>query len=85
MVKLDGSVTTPALGDAKARRVLAAVLAVARAADRETIAEGIETGPQLELARELGFDGGQGFLLGAAGAGGRARRVARFPKALMEQ
>ncbi len=62
LVKLDGSVTTPALGDAKARRVLAAVLAVARAADRGTIAEGIETGRQLELARELDFDGGQGFL-----------------------
>ena len=63
LVKLDGSATTRALSDAKARRVLPAVLAVARAADRATIAEGIETGPQLELARELDFDGGQGFLL----------------------
>jgi len=63
VVKLDGSVTLPALADPKARRVLAAVLEVARAAELVTIAEGIETGPQLELVRELGFDGGQGFLL----------------------
>jgi len=61
VVKLDASVTAPA--DGKARRVLAAVLAVARAAERGTIAEGIETGAQLELARELDFDAGQGFLL----------------------
>jgi diguanylate cyclase (GGDEF)-like protein len=63
VVKFDGSATAPALTDAKARRVLAATLAVARAADRGTIAEGIETGPRLELARELGCDAGQGFLL----------------------
>ena len=62
-VKLDGSATTQALGDVKVRRVLAAVLAVARAADRAVIADAIETGPQLELARELGFDAGQGFVL----------------------
>ena len=62
VVKLDGSLTAPALVDARARRVLAAVLAVARASELGTIAEGIETGPQLELARELECDGGQGFL-----------------------
>jgi len=63
VVKLDGSVTAPALADGKARRVLAAVLSVARAAERGTIAEGIETAPELELARGLDFDGGQGFLV----------------------
>ncbi|HEX4281686.1 MAG TPA: EAL domain-containing protein [Solirubrobacteraceae bacterium] len=63
VVKFDRAGITPALGDAKARQVLAAVLAVAHAAERDTIAKSIETRPELELARELGFDGGQGFLV----------------------
>jgi diguanylate cyclase (GGDEF)-like protein len=62
VVKFARAGITPALADAKARQVLAAVLAVAHAAERGTIAKSIETRPELELARELGFDGGQGFL-----------------------
>jgi len=43
--------------------VLAAVLAVARAAELVTIAVGTETGAKLALARELDCDARQGFLL----------------------
>lgn len=65
VVKLDGSITAPALADANARRVLAAVVSVARAANLKVLAERIETEIELELARELDCAGGQGFLLAA--------------------
>ena len=65
VVKLDQSVTHAAAADAKAARLLEATLGVARAAERGTVAEGIETTAQLEVVRDLGCDGGQGFLLGA--------------------
>ncbi|MGA8338629.1 MAG: EAL domain-containing protein, partial [Solirubrobacteraceae bacterium] len=48
--------------DAKAARMLGAILGVARAAECKAIAEGIETESQLEVVRDLGCDGGQGFL-----------------------
>jgi EAL domain-containing protein (putative c-di-GMP-specific phosphodiesterase class I) len=43
--------------------MLGAVLALARAAELEATAEGIETTSQLEAVRELGCESGQGFLL----------------------
>jgi EAL domain-containing protein (putative c-di-GMP-specific phosphodiesterase class I) len=62
VVKFDRSVTHSACADAKAAEILGAVLGVARAAELKAIAEGIETASQLEVVRDLGFDGGQGFL-----------------------
>ena len=82
VVKLDGSVTQSAAGDRRAARMLGAVVGVARAAELRMIAEGIETTAQLEVVRDLGCDGGQGFLLAppapadelGAWLGTRARR-----------
>ena len=62
IVKLDSSLTRGAATDPGAARMLDAVLGVARAADLKTVAEGIETEAQLDVARELGCDGAQGFL-----------------------
>jgi diguanylate cyclase (GGDEF)-like protein len=62
-VKFDGSVIVAALADPTAARVLAALVGVAHAAGRTTVAEGIETEPQLEAMRNLGCDAAQGFLL----------------------
>lgn len=45
--------------------MLGAVLGVARAAELKAVAEGIETVTQLEVVRDLGCDGGHGFLLAA--------------------
>ena len=38
------------------------MLGVARAAELKVVAEGVETPSELEAARALGCDGGQGFL-----------------------
>ena len=65
VVKLDQSVTHAAAADARSARILGAVVGVARAADLKVVAEGIETTPQLEVVRDLGCDGAQGFLLAA--------------------
>ena len=62
VVKLDRALTESAAADAKAARMLGAILGVARAAELNTIAEGIETERQLEVVRDLGCEGGQGFL-----------------------
>jgi diguanylate cyclase (GGDEF)-like protein len=65
VVKLDNSMTRAAAGDPAAARLLGAMLGVARAAELKAVAEGIETEAQLEVVRELGCDGGQGFLFAA--------------------
>lgn len=62
-VKFDGSVVVAALADPRAERILGALIGVGRAAGLTTVAEGVETGSQLEATRELGCDAAQGFLL----------------------
>ena len=62
LVKLDRVLTASAAADAKAARMLGAILGVAGAAECMAIAEGIETASPLEVVRDLGCDGGQGFL-----------------------
>jgi diguanylate cyclase (GGDEF)-like protein len=62
LVKFDRALTESAAADAKAARMLGAILGVARAAECKAIAEGIETESQLEVVRDLGCEGGQGFL-----------------------
>ena len=62
VVKLDRSMTRSAATDPRAARLLGAVLGVARAAELKVVAEGVETPSELEAARALGCDGGQGFL-----------------------
>jgi len=65
VVKLDRATNRPAFAEPRAARILGAVLKVAQAAELGAIAEGLETTHDLDAARELGFDGGQGFGLAA--------------------
>ena len=62
IVKIDRSFVGSVNGDAAASRMLGAVLGVARAAELQAIAEGIETTEQLQLLQRLGCERGQGLL-----------------------
>jgi diguanylate cyclase (GGDEF)-like protein/PAS domain S-box-containing protein len=64
-VKLDRSLISGMHSDPSKRALAVGIVALAREAGLETIAVGIETEHQLELARELGCSMGQGFLLHA--------------------
>jgi len=41
-----------------------AIISLARSLQLKTVAEGIETGPQLDFLRDHGCDQGQGYLFG---------------------
>jgi len=62
LVKIDRSFIKRVGEDAGAARMFAAVLGVARAAELDAMAEGIEEVPQLGLLRRLGCELGQGFM-----------------------
>lgn len=64
-VKIDRSLIGGMHSNISKRGLVVAIIALAREQGLETIAVGIETEHQLELARELGFSLGQGFLLHA--------------------
>jgi EAL domain-containing protein (putative c-di-GMP-specific phosphodiesterase class I) len=49
--------------DARVEALLAGILGICRSLGMWSIAEGIETGPQLERLRRLGCQYGQGYLL----------------------
>jgi diguanylate cyclase (GGDEF)-like protein len=61
-VKIDRSFIQRVAEDASASRMFAAVLGVARAAELQAVAEGIEQEHQLHLVRRLGCEFGQGFV-----------------------
>ncbi len=61
-VKIDRSFIQRVAEDAGASRMFAAVLGVARAAELQAVAEGIEQERQLHLVRRLGCEFGQGFV-----------------------
>lgn len=72
-VKIDRDVVATAMGDRRARSVLAAILAFAGQSETYVIAEGLEDEPMLEFVRGLSaagelpiarIRGGQGYLLG---------------------
>ncbi|MEE3622564.1 EAL domain-containing protein [Nitrospirillum sp. BR 11752] len=63
-VKIDKSFVDGLPGDDASRQIVAAVIAMAHHLGLETIAEGIETQPQLDCLHELGCDIIQGYLLG---------------------
>jgi diguanylate cyclase (GGDEF)-like protein/PAS domain S-box-containing protein len=65
VVKIDRTLIGGMHSDASKRALIVAIIALAREADLKTVAVGIETKRQLELARELGCTFGQGFLLHA--------------------
>ena len=62
IVKIDRSFIQRVGEDPAAARMFAAVLGVARAAELQAVAEGIEQPPQLRLLRRLGCEYGQGFM-----------------------
>jgi EAL domain-containing protein (putative c-di-GMP-specific phosphodiesterase class I) len=64
IVKLDLSLTRDIDSDPARRALAAALVAFAREIDATIAAEGIESGAELDLLRELGIDYGQGFYLG---------------------
>jgi EAL domain-containing protein (putative c-di-GMP-specific phosphodiesterase class I) len=61
-VKLDRSLIQGHLGESEA--VMTSVIAIAHARGIRVVAEGIETAAHLDLARRLGCDRAQGYLLG---------------------
>jgi diguanylate cyclase (GGDEF)-like protein len=63
IVKLDRSFVTAIENSRQGLAVPKAVATIAESLGLVSVAEGIETPEQLEVARSLGFDWGQGFLL----------------------
>jgi EAL domain-containing protein (putative c-di-GMP-specific phosphodiesterase class I) len=62
IVKIDRSFIQRIAEDPAAARMFAAVLGVARAAELQAVAEGVEQAPQLRLLLRLGCEFGQGFM-----------------------
>jgi PAS domain S-box-containing protein len=63
-LKIDRSFVTGLVGSASDRRVVQSIIGIAEQFDLQTIAEGVEDAPTLELLREMGTDLVQGFHLG---------------------
>ena len=68
MVKIDRTVLTDAVGDAKARRMLPAIVELLHEAGAEVAIEGIESGNEALLAMDSGADLLQGFHFSAPSA-----------------
>lgn len=64
-LKIDRSFVSPIDGDGNNTEIVKTVLALARNLGLKTVAEGIETRHQLDALKNLGCDGGQGFLWAA--------------------
>jgi diguanylate cyclase (GGDEF)-like protein len=64
VLKIDRSFIAGLDRGEEAREILAAILGVGRALSLDVIAEGVESGPQLETITALGCPMAQGFLLG---------------------
>lgn len=67
-LKLDISLCAGVAGDRRRRALARALLAFAQETGTRTVAEGIETGEDLETLRELGVDYAQGFHLARPGS-----------------
>lgn len=63
VVKIDRSFVQDLTTDAKAAQLMAAIVAMCRALDIETVAEGVETEGQLQLLKQQGVGCYQGYLL----------------------
>jgi diguanylate cyclase len=63
-IKLDRSFMREIETSQQARAIIRAVLTLGRSLDIKVLAEGVETGPQLEILRKEGCNEVQGFLLG---------------------
>ena len=64
VLKIDRSFVAQLADDASSRVIVQAVVALASGLGKRVVAEGIETGVQLDLVKVLGCDYGQGYLLG---------------------
>ena len=67
VVKIDLSLVQAGAGKETVRAVLGSLVDLAGRLGALVVAEGIETPGQLAMARELGIDAGQGYLLGRPG------------------
>src|SRR5712692_3016432 len=65
IIKLDLSLTKGIESDRSRRALVSSLVRFAAATGTTLVAEGIETGPQLETLRMLGIRHGQGFYLGS--------------------
>ena len=82
MLKLDRSLLAAVGQSSRSNRILTAILTLARRLGLETVAEGIETVPQLRALRFLGCARMQGFLLGEPVSGAQlASQISDDPKA----
>ncbi len=63
-LKIDRSLVTSAQKDAKKRAILKAIIEMCRNLEIICVAEGIETGDQVEMLKSLGCEFGQGYLVG---------------------
>jgi diguanylate cyclase (GGDEF)-like protein/PAS domain S-box-containing protein len=63
VVKIDRSFVQDLTTDAKAAQLMSAIVAMCRALDIETVAEGVETEGQLQLLKQQGVGCYQGYLL----------------------
>jgi len=61
-LKIDRSFTSRLCQDDRGASVVKAICALASSLDMETVAEGVETKPQLEMLRSLGCSSAQGYL-----------------------
>ena len=61
-LKIDRTFVSPIDSDGNNTEIVKTVIALARNLGLKTVAEGIETEQQLKALRELGCDGGQGYL-----------------------
>ena len=66
-IKIDRSYVTAMMRDVAARAMVVGVIAVARYAGSEIVAEGVELPEQRAMLLELGAGFGQGYLFGAPG------------------
>jgi EAL domain-containing protein (putative c-di-GMP-specific phosphodiesterase class I) len=65
-LKIDQGFTRSLLKEPRARAVVEAIIAMARALGAQIVAEGVEDEATLEVLRALGCDYAQGYLIGAA-------------------
>jgi EAL domain-containing protein (putative c-di-GMP-specific phosphodiesterase class I) len=63
-LKIDRSFVAGARSKAKSAAILESIMHLAGKLQLRTVAEGIETGDEIDFLRTLGCDAGQGFLLG---------------------
>jgi EAL domain-containing protein (putative c-di-GMP-specific phosphodiesterase class I) len=65
-LKIDQGFTQALLGEPRARAVVEAIVAMARALGAQIVAEGVESEETLAVLRALGCDFAQGYLIGEA-------------------